>query len=603
MPLTTPRTRATVAVAALAAGWLLTRAAMVWLLAHDHLPWLGSGSVSHELERLYTRWRETLDRGAYPAGDPLWQYPPGAGPALLVPGLLMPRLPYPWAFTAVTLAADAAVTAALVRAGLPRRATAAATATAAAVPGGDRGRTGGQGELDAPGLPGNRGLPGGPGLSSSHGRPGNRSVPGVPGLPGNRGRPGNRSMPGVPGNRGLTGGPGLSSTHGRPGVPGLPGNRGRPGNRSMPGVPGNRGLTGGPGLSGSHRLPGNRGLPAGRDVPGGRSLLGALLWTAGLPLLLHLPLARFDVQVTALAVFALLALDRLPRLGGALAALGALAKAWPLLILIGAEPGRTTRRAWTSAAVTAVTLLALLASLFTGTLSFVRQQGERGVQIESLGGTLLSLATHAGWPGQVRYQYGAMELVGPGVGAVAAASLALTFAVCALIAVLRLRAARAALPHGHWPPSLSRDAALAAVLLLTVTSRVISPQYMIWLLGLAAVCLALPSTTQRPVALLVTAATAVSALAYPVLYEEVMARSWTGCLVMTVRNGLLVAAAVLSCVRVARLSRPTPAPGTPLPPADARCSGTPDGADAPSPGGARRPQEPPATENRAVPRD
>ncbi|WP_448318926.1 glycosyltransferase 87 family protein [Streptomyces sp. CO7] len=414
-----PRVRPAAAVAALALLWLLTRAVMLWLLTHDHLPWLGAGGVTHEPERLYTRWRETLDDGSYPSGDPLWQYPPGAGAALLLPGLLLPRLPYPWAFTALTLAADAAVTAALVRTGLTRPA-----------------RGGGE-----------------------------------------------------------------------------------------------------------------------------RSLLGALLWTAGLPLLLHLPLARFDVQVTALAVLALLVVRRLPRLGGALAALGALAKAWPALVLAGTEPGRTTRRAWTSAGITAVTLLALLASLFADALSFVRQQGGRGVQIESLGGTLLSFASHAGWPGRVRYQYGAMELVGPGVGVVAAASLTLTAASFALIVLWRLRvvrttraATRAAAPQGGWDPALTHDAPLAAVLLLTVTSRVISPQYMIWLLGLSAVCLTLRRSAQRPVALLVVAATAVSALAYPVLYDEVVARTWTGCLVMAVRNGLLVAAAVLSCVRLARLT-------------------------------------------------
>jgi hypothetical protein len=52
------------------------------------------------------------------------------------------------------------------------------------------------------------------------------------------------------------------------------------------------------------------------------------------------------------------------------------------------------------------------------------------------------------------------------------------------------------------------DAALAAVLLFTATSRVISPQYLIWLIGLAAVCLTVRRTTQRPVAaLLLLAAT------------------------------------------------------------------------------------------------
>jgi hypothetical protein len=430
------RVRPAAAVAALVLLWLATRAVMLWLLAHDHLPWLGAGGVTYEPERLYTRWRETLDDGSYPSGDPLWQYPPGAGAALLLPGLLLPRLPYPWAFSALTLAADAAVTAALVSAGLAR--------------------------------------------------------------PARRAQPFRSVQPARPAR-------------------------------------------------------------SARSARGGddRCLLGALLWTAGLPLLLHLPLARFDVQVTALAVIALLVVDRLPRLGGALAALGALAKAWPALVLLGAEPGRTARRAWTSAGLTAVTLLALLSSLFTDALSFVRQQGGRGVQIESVGGTLLSLASHAGWPGQVRYQYGAMELVGPGVRVVAAASLTLTAAAAALVLLWRLRAVRAlraASPHARWSPVLSHDAPLAAVLLFTVTSRVISPQYMIWLLGLSAVCLTLRGSAQRPVALLVVAATAVSALAYPVLYEEVVARTWTGALVMGVRNGLLVAAAALSCVRLARLS-------------------------------------------------
>ncbi len=36
------------------------------------------------------------------------------------------------------------------------------------------------------------------------------------------------------------------------------------------------------------------------------------------------------------------------------------------------------------------------------------------------------------------------------------------------------------------------DAAFVAVLMFTTTSRVISPQYLVWLVGLAAVCLYFP---------------------------------------------------------------------------------------------------------------
>jgi hypothetical protein len=287
-----------------------------------------------------------------------------------------------------------------------------------------------------------------------------------------------------------------------------------------------------------------------------RALHGALLWTAALPLLLHIPLARYDVQVTAFAVISLLTLSRSTRACGAFAALGALVKVWPAFALLGTPRGRTTREAWTSAAVTAAALLVALVTLFDNPLDFLRQQGGRGVQIESLGGTALAIARHAGWQGSVRYQYGAMEFVGPYVSTVAALALALTLAAFGLLLLWRVRARR-------WTPATPYDAALAAVLLFTVTSRVISPQYMVWLLGLSAVCLTSRHTTQRPVAALVVAATAVSSVAYPVLYGEVMACTWTGCLLMLTRNGLLATAAVLAFARLWRSGRAR-TPGRPV---------------------------------------
>lgn len=249
------------------------------------------------------------------------------------------------------------------------------------------------------------------------------------------------------------------------------------------------------------------------------------------------------MQVTALAVIALLTFSRSTRACGAFAALGALVKVWPALILIGTPRGRTTREVWTSATVTAGVLLLALAALFRDPFDFLRQQGGRGVQIESLGGTALSFARHAGWPGQVRYRYGAMEFTGPYVSTIAAGSLALTVAAFGALLLWRLRAR-------HWTPATPYDAALCAVLLFTVTSRVISPQYLVWLLGLAAVCLTSRHTSQRPVAVLIMAAAAASALAYPVLYRDVMDCTWTGTLLMLVRNGLLVGAAALSFRRL-----------------------------------------------------
>ncbi|MEU8761277.1 glycosyltransferase 87 family protein [Streptomyces sp. NPDC048659] len=275
---------------------------------------------------------------------------------------------------------------------------------------------------------------------------------------------------------------------------------------------------------------------------------GAWFWVLGLPLLLHIPLARYDVQTTALAVLALLALGaRSPaahRLGGALAGLGALVKVWPALTLIGTPRGRTTRDAWTAAAVTVLTLLAALTLLFDDALGFLSQQGNRGVQIESLGGTGLALARAAGlWPGSVQFRYGAYEYVGPYVSTVGHLALLATVVAFGWLLLWRLRAR-------VWTGATPLDAAFAAVLLFTVTSRVISPQYLVWLLGLAAVCLTSRQTVMRPVAFLMLPAAALSSLAYPVLYVDVAAGTWPGIAVMLLRNGLLLAAAAAAARRL-----------------------------------------------------
>lgn len=280
------------------------------------------------------------------------------------------------------------------------------------------------------------------------------------------------------------------------------------------------------------------GLARGR---GGDSGMGAWYWTGGLPLLLHLPLARYDVLPTALAVGGLLGVRAgRTRVGGMLAGLGALVKGWPLLALVGTPRGTATRRSWTSLLVTVAGGAGVLALAFPDAWGFLRHQGGRGVQVESLGGSVLATAHLMGWPGRVVYRYGAYEFVGPYAGAVAGASLVLTGAAVVWLLLWRVRSL-------HWSQATPADAALMAVLLVTVTSRVLSPQYLVWLLGLAAVCLTCRNTTQRPVAALLLPAAALSALVYPVLYVDVLTVTPLGVAVLVVRNLLLVVAALVSC--------------------------------------------------------
>ncbi|TKT04937.1 glycosyltransferase family 87 protein [Streptomyces lasalocidi] len=288
---------------------------------------------------------------------------------------------------------------------------------------------------------------------------------------------------------------------------------------------------------------------------------GAWLWAAGLPLLGPTVYARYDVMVTAVAVAALVAGVRHPRVAGVLIGFGALLKVWPALLLAGA----VRRRTWGAAAVCAAVLTGVFALAAPGSFAFLTSQRDRGTEVESLGGLVLHVARHTGWDGQVLLHYGSMEFLGPYVHEVSTAAQVLTALAFGWLLLWRLRARR-------WGPATLADAAFTAVLLFTVTSRVISPQYLVWLVGLAAVCLCFRASRMLPAALLVAAASAVTVLEFPVWFAHVVASDPLGMALLFARNGLLVAAAVVAAVRLWR-------------------STVPEGASAPLPGQAARTRE------------
>ncbi|MEU3225788.1 glycosyltransferase family 87 protein [Streptomyces sp. NPDC006976] len=277
----------------------------------------------------------------------------------------------------------------------------------------------------------------------------------------------------------------------------------------------------------------------------GRRQAGVWVWVAGVPLLGTTAYARYDVMVTAVAVAALLAGLRRPRVLGALAAFGALLKVWPALLLAGTARGRQTRLAWATAAGVAAGLLVLCAAAAPGSLAFLGFQRDRGTEVESLGALYFHVARQFGWEGRVELHYGSLEFLGPHVGLVSTLALGLSLAAFGWLLVWRLRA-RA------FGPSTPADAAFTAVLLFTTTSRVISPQYMLWLVGLAAVCLVLRESRMGWPAVLVVVATGVTQLEFPIGFVHVVTSDATGVALMFLRNGLLVAASVLAAVRLWR---------------------------------------------------
>ncbi|MBF6339348.1 DUF2029 domain-containing protein [Nocardia abscessus] len=267
---------------------------------------------------------------------------------------------------------------------------------------------------------------------------------------------------------------------------------------------------------------------------------GPWLWTVGVALLGRVCYGRFDLIVAATAVAALLWSMRRPAAAGAAAAAGALLKLWPVVVVLGLR----RRALWRMSAVMAcvgATATMVLTALGPGAWSFLRFQSQRGLQIESPAATPLLIArlVNGGWT--IVHRYGAEELSGPAVSAVARGCVAATVLGGAVLLVIwwRMR-----------PPAA--DLVLAAALLALATSRVLSPQYLVWAVAVASVCALDSHTTQRPVLGLVLATALVSQVEFPFLYDRVATGSWPGVIVLTVRNGMLLWATVWSVVLLCR---------------------------------------------------
>ncbi|MFH8236161.1 glycosyltransferase 87 family protein [Streptomyces sp. NPDC018321] len=267
----------------------------------------------------------------------------------------------------------------------------------------------------------------------------------------------------------------------------------------------------------------------------GRSPRGAWVWVVGVPLLGPTVYARYDVMVTAVAVAALLAAGRHPRAAGVLVGLGAMLKVWPALVLLGMRG----RARWAAAALSAAGLAVVFAVSMPGAFAFVTFQRDRGTEVESLGALVFHVARQFGWDGEVLLNYGSVEFLGPYVGTVSKVALALTALAFGWLLLWRLAASRFV---GH----TAADTAFVAVLMFTVTSRVISPQYMVWLIGLAAVCLCFRASRMRLPVVMVLVASLVTVLEFPLYFAEVVASDPLGVTLLFVRNGLLVAATLVA---------------------------------------------------------
>ncbi|MGZ4438461.1 MAG: hypothetical protein ACXVW6_12540 [Nocardioidaceae bacterium] len=262
-----------------------------------------------------------------------------------------------------------------------------------------------------------------------------------------------------------------------------------------------------------------------RTSSGPRWGLPCLVWVLGVPLLGATAYARFDLLPGVLAGVALLLLARRPGLALLAAGVATAVKLWPALLLPALLAGVRRPRAGLvlllrlgAGVAVAVVVLAGWARL----ISPLTYQSDRGLQIEAVAATP---AIVWWWRDPVSWQidYAAsksFEVTGPGVGALLVLTGVATLLLVAglLLAWWRVwRLVRAG-------DRLSADGvvwlALAAVTGFVVTGKVLSPQYLLWLLPMAAGGLAVVrerAPLVRWTALLLLA-TGLTQLVFPVWY-------------------------------------------------------------------------------------
>lgn len=277
----------------------------------------------------------------------------------------------------------------------------------------------------------------------------------------------------------------------------------------------------------------------------GRSA-GVWVWLLAVPLLQANPLTRFDLAPTVLTMAALVAIHRRTAWFGAFVGAGAVLKVWPIVALFGEWDRRRLLRA-TGAAIAVAALTFVVAAIFFGDQSgFFSNQDVRGLQREAVAGVpwYLQWSVTAREP-EIVLSNGTAELGGPVAEAVAVALKWLGLLVLLAAAAYWVGRERA-IRRGRTDladDSVSRDLVFTIVLLQVVVSRVLSPQFMIWVIGMAAVVLGSERTNvERP---------AWIALGAVLLTTGIYIAPAN----MAIRNLVLLAAAIDATVMMVRLLR------------------------------------------------
>jgi hypothetical protein len=287
----------------------------------------------------------------------------------------------------------------------------------------------------------------------------------------------------------------------------------------------------------------------------GRSRSTLALWAVLVGLAWASVALRYDLWPVLCVLVAAVVVERRPGAAGVALGLGTMLKLFPIALLpvFGAYAlARRDRAGFVRLLVGCASIVALVTAVAwmlagPASLQWLSYQQDRGLQIESLGaGLLLGLHLLVGQPLDIAYAFGSVQVRAPGADLLVAASpiaLAALLGVVTAVSALRFRRDYARL--GRVLSSSLALASAAAIAVLLVGSKVLSVQYVIWLL---------PFVILLPVRIrwLLVAVTALSTAIYTIDYAALWRLEMPMIAALLVRNVLLAAIAVWLVVEMGR---------------------------------------------------
>ena len=268
-------------------------------------------------------------------------------------------------------------------------------------------------------------------------------------------------------------------------------------------------------------------------------LSGAWFWVLWPIVMGPLTLTRFDVVPTFFALLALIALSNKnvrPYLSGLLISIGALVKLWPMLLLF-IYPKAVLRKVSASFISTTILFLLFMSTWSVGFTNFLNNQSSRGLQVESIAASPFVLAKFLGKNVEYPFQYGSLEVNAQFATQVAFLLNLMTIIVFAIILLL------------NYQNKLNYlnlvDKALVIVMISISLSRVFSPQFWVWIGGLAALALINKETKLKKVIILLTFSAFLTQLIYPGQYIQLLSGDFFATLLQLTRVTLFVWALIL----------------------------------------------------------